>query len=445
MPLKEITDRLDEIFGLTEATTQKVVVVYAGRFQPFHKGHYETFTNVLKEFPHADVFIGTSDKVDLPKSPFNFKEKKQIISKMFSVKTNQIKQIKNPYAPKEILEKYPEDTVYITVVGKKDAERLGKGKYFDFYAKGDEEMEGYPEKGYIFIAPENNTLYKGAPLSGTVVRDTFSNADEAEKEELFKTLYGKLDKKIFKLITSKIKLDEQFEETINEGWGRKILAKLGLNPLGQILTKELSDLSKNGFYHYDPSDMALQHGIELDLRHHNYEDMQLIVRPNKDGDVGQMYVSDAISGKLVDVPKKFPVKAKTVLDIMKKIEKASVKESVEKGELASLVEAVNNKGFSKDQQKTIATYLKKLGYKSIETFNDSVLADYEDFGETKSLNIERGKRLAYSDKRKNGADNLTFVIRGENEDYPVENRWGQKVDDLDAQIKEMLELIKGSM
>jgi len=318
MPLKEITDRLDEIFGLTEATTQKVVVVYSGRFQPAHRGHYETFTNVLKEFPHADVFIGTSDKVDLPKSPFNFKEKKQIISKMFGVKSNQIKQIKNPYGPKEILEKYPEDTVYITVVGKKDAERLGKGKYFDFYAKGDEEMEGYPEKGYIFIAPENNTLYKGVPLSGTVVRDTFSNADEAEKEELFKTLYGKLDKKIFKLITSKIKLDESLNEA----------TKLG---------------------------------------------------------------------------------------------------------------------FSKDQQKTIATYLKKLGYKSIETFNDSVLADYEDFGETKSINIERGRRDAYSDKRKNGQDNLTFVIRGENEDYPVENRWGQKVDDLDAQIKEMLELIKGSM
>lgn len=115
------------------------------------------------------------------------------------------------------------------------------------------------------------------------------------------------------------------------------------------------------------------------------------------------------------------------------------------GKLVELVEAVNKKGFTKEQQKTIATYLKRIGFKNIETFDDSVIAEYDDSGETKSINIERGRRDAYSDKRKNGQDNLTFVIRGENEDYPVENRWGIKVDDLDAQIKEMLKMIKGSL
>ena len=209
----DILERLNNVLG--EAKQSKVVVVYAGRFQPFHKGHFETFTNVLKEFPHADIYIGTSNKVDLPKSPFNFKEKKQIITKMFGVKSNQVKEIKNPYAPKEILDKYPEDTVYVTVVGKKDGERLGKGKYFDFYAKGDDEMEGYPEKGYIYIAPENQTVYKGKPLSGTVVRETFASASDEDKQGLFKTLYGKFDKKIFDLITSKIKLDESFQ--LDEG------------------------------------------------------------------------------------------------------------------------------------------------------------------------------------------------------------------------------------
>lgn len=192
---------LDSIFEATQQSN--VVVVYAGRFQPFHKGHFETFQNVKKEFPKADIFIGTSDKVDPPKSPFNFKEKKSIMTTMFDIKQNEVVQVKNPYAPKEILDKYDEDTVFVTVVGKKDADRLSKGKYFEIYEGG--EMEnGYKDGGYIFVAPENSTKHNGESVSGTMVRNTFASAEDSEKEGLFKTLYGKLDKKIFKLITGKI-------------------------------------------------------------------------------------------------------------------------------------------------------------------------------------------------------------------------------------------------
>ena len=190
---------------LSEITQQKnIVVVYSGRFQPFHKGHFETFENVKKEFPKANVYIGTSDKVEMPKSPFNFKEKKSIMTTMFNVKAKEVVQVKNPYGPTEILEKYPEDTVYVAVLGKKDAERMGKGKYFDIY-KGQKLTEGYKDKGYIYVAPENSTTHKGQQVSGTLVRETFANAEDNEKEKLFKSLYGKMNKKIFKLITGKIK------------------------------------------------------------------------------------------------------------------------------------------------------------------------------------------------------------------------------------------------
>ena len=41
--------------------------------------HAEVYDRLQAKFPNAEVFIGTSDKVDGDKSPFNFKEK-QIIS-----------------------------------------------------------------------------------------------------------------------------------------------------------------------------------------------------------------------------------------------------------------------------------------------------------------------------------------------------------------------------
>lgn len=51
----------------------KTLVIYPGRFQPFHKGHAQVFQWLKNKF--GDAYIATSDKVEAPKSPFNFKEK----------------------------------------------------------------------------------------------------------------------------------------------------------------------------------------------------------------------------------------------------------------------------------------------------------------------------------------------------------------------------------
>ena len=112
------------------AGMDKVVVVYSGRFQPFHKGHYATYDNLVRKFGKDSVYIGTSNVTDSKKSPFNFKEKKAIMMKMFGIPSNKIVQIKNPYVPQEILKKYDSDTTgLIVVVGEKDQNRLS-GKYF---------------------------------------------------------------------------------------------------------------------------------------------------------------------------------------------------------------------------------------------------------------------------------------------------------------------------
>ena len=36
---------------------QKIVVIYVGRFQPFHKGHYSTYQHLVKKFGKDNVFI----------------------------------------------------------------------------------------------------------------------------------------------------------------------------------------------------------------------------------------------------------------------------------------------------------------------------------------------------------------------------------------------------
>jgi hypothetical protein len=189
---------LAEQILLEESTPiKKTIVVYVGRFQPFHKGHYATYSNLVKKFGKDNVYIGTSNKIEKPKSPFNFKEKKQIMTTMFGIPSNKIVEVKNPYAPTEILKNFDEETTaFVTVVGEKDSSRLG-GKYF---AKWDgHPTEGYKTKGYVYVSPALSSI------SGTDVRIGLSNGSEDQKQNFFTdTAYPKFNKQIFKLISDKL-------------------------------------------------------------------------------------------------------------------------------------------------------------------------------------------------------------------------------------------------
>jgi hypothetical protein len=205
--MNELSQFLVESILLEKADSiDKVVVVYSGRFQPFHKGHYATYDNLVRKFGKDSVYIGTSNVTDSKKSPFNFKEKKTIMTNMFGIPSNKIINIRNPYAPEEILNKYDEDTTgFITVVGEKDSSRLS-GKYFTAY-KG-KVTEPYLDRGYVYASPATAN-----PISGTDVRYWLSAGSEAERKKNFTKAYPKFDEQIFKLITLKLK---KLKECINE-------------------------------------------------------------------------------------------------------------------------------------------------------------------------------------------------------------------------------------
>jgi hypothetical protein len=204
--MKGLSNFLVETILGEAAGIDDVVVVYSGRFQPFHKGHYATYENLIRKFGKDNVYIGTSNVTDSKKSPFNFKEKKAIMMKMFGIPSNKIFNIKNPYAPQEILNKFDSDTTgFITVVGEKDSSRLS-GKYFTPY-KGKVE-QGYLDKGYVYASPAQPNA-----ISGTDVRYWLSSGSEAERKKNFTKAYPKFDDQIFKLITLKLK---SLKECINE-------------------------------------------------------------------------------------------------------------------------------------------------------------------------------------------------------------------------------------
>lgn len=202
---------VEQILLEEKSPIKNVVVVYVGRFQPMHKGHHQVYEHLVKKFGKKNVFIGTSNKVQRPKSPFNFKEKREIMTTMFGIPRNKIVEVKNPYAPTEVLKKFnEEETAFVTVVGKKDATRLG-GKYFDKW--DGKPTHGYKEKGYIYVSPAFGSI------SGTETRNGLSVGSEEQKKSFFKDrAYGKYNEKIFRMIADKLNEGIEISKETIEDW-----------------------------------------------------------------------------------------------------------------------------------------------------------------------------------------------------------------------------------
>ena len=231
------------------------VVVYAGRFQPFHRGHYDAYQRLVSEFGSANVYIATSNDTSSEKSPFSFNEKKEIATKMFGVPSTKFVKVSNPYRPVEVLKKYDGQTIaYIAAVGEKDATRL-QGKYFKPY-RG-KAGYGYDEIGYTFPIPAEKN-----PISGTDVRNGLGSGDKETAKKFFLKVYPKFDKDIFKMITTK--LNEGFPGGIGVGLDlpggyingaptgsvTELVSGYELNPydpIGELITKVVTEEAFNQF------------------------------------------------------------------------------------------------------------------------------------------------------------------------------------------------------
>ena len=203
--------KLKELFEKIES--KKLVVVLAGRFQPFHRGHFESYKWLCKKFGEENVWIATSNKTNFNPaagdvSPFTFKEKKEIMVSMYDINPRRIIQCKNPaFSPVEIFDLYKGfPIIYISAVGKKDEERYKTGTFFrplprPFVLRDAEALATTEDDvGYYVEVP-----MQVKDLSGTIVRDELKKARGDDREILFRRFFGKYDSIIDALIVAKLK------------------------------------------------------------------------------------------------------------------------------------------------------------------------------------------------------------------------------------------------
>lgn len=204
---KEIARPLIKL--LLEAT--QPVAILPGRFQPFHRGHYEAYKYLVDKFGPDRVYIATSDKTEPGRSPFNFAEKQQIITKMFGIDPSRVVQTVSPYKPVEITSQLPPGTPVILGMGEKDASRM---KGFASQPGDVSQMQGYDTPYGNTASP---TIYSMTvpmvsgedDVSGERARQVFASGDQAAIQTLFQQMYGKADPELMAMVTGKVAQSSQ--------------------------------------------------------------------------------------------------------------------------------------------------------------------------------------------------------------------------------------------
>ena len=207
---------------ITEQKIKTVIAIYPGRFQPMGPHHVQTYNWLAKKFGKANTFVVTSDKVKLPKSPLNFKEKQSIINK-HGIKN--VVQVRNPYQSVELLKDFdPETTAAVFMVGEKDAKRLG-GKFFRPW-EGVANV-GYRDGAYTLVAPHVSLKVPGiGEMSGTTLRQSLANANAG----MFKDIMKFYNKSIHQMVLDKFKNLQ--EETIGNFLLKYPINEVSLNSVG---------------------------------------------------------------------------------------------------------------------------------------------------------------------------------------------------------------------
>lgn len=245
--------RIVELLGDT-TSNKELVVVYGGRFQPFHPGHFAVYNYLIKEFSKDSVWITTSDVTDYsswqkyldrtekykqrldayyeklkqyqtkvlqgrkvkeprkpvaPKqptitSPFSFEEKKKIITTLFNVPSRKIVKAHNPtFSPTELLERFSQP-VFVSVVSEKDVSRY-KGMEKLPAGWDLKDLETADKTLYYYVVP-----MQSGGISATEIRTVLGdpNTTIEEKEVFFKRVYPRFDREVFYLMVSKLVLEE---------------------------------------------------------------------------------------------------------------------------------------------------------------------------------------------------------------------------------------------
>lgn len=223
------------ILALFEADSIEPVVVFPGRFHPFHKGHKSIYESLKSQYPNSKVVIATSGKTNDTDSPFTFEEKKQMMI-LAGIPADAIMEVKtSPYNIEEYVNALDidEDTnsLYLAV-SQKDMD--GPDARFQFpttglamTAKGKEKaLQRLPaeekdirpvgdkasRRAYVITLDTKPFNVAGFSVKSASEIRNILGGDVDTAKQAFVDLYDKYNEEVFNLIRTKLAKEEQMEQ-----------------------------------------------------------------------------------------------------------------------------------------------------------------------------------------------------------------------------------------
>jgi hypothetical protein len=203
------------------------IVIYPGRFHPFHRGHLASYDYLVKKYGTDSVYIATSDVQAPVTSPFSYTDKVQMMTKL-GVPSSHIVRVKNPYQAREIYDSIPnaENTALIYAISEKDMQ--GDGARFKFGIKKNGEpsyMQPMPEDlkllkpltqhAYVTVTPTVNFQVRGIDAnSASQIRKAYIEGSDADRDSIIADLYGEVYPELRDTFDARLGLNEKVQGII---------------------------------------------------------------------------------------------------------------------------------------------------------------------------------------------------------------------------------------
>ena len=196
---------------------KKTFVIYPGRFHPFHKGHKGVYNYLSSKYGGKDVYITTTDVVELPKSPFSFDEKVKMMT-LTGVPLNKIIKVKNNYNLQSLVGQIPidinRDNIIFAVSEKDMAEdprfsrftkKDGSPSYLQPIPKNLTKLQPAITHGYIDTVPTTDFTVLGKPArSASELRSQYVKLNPQQRKSFITDLFGKYDDVVYNIMNNKL-------------------------------------------------------------------------------------------------------------------------------------------------------------------------------------------------------------------------------------------------
>lgn len=191
-----------------------IIVVYPGRFHPFHLGHKASYDWLVNKFGEG-VYIATSNVQNDTDSPFSYSDKVQMMTRL-GIPASHVVQTRNPYQVKEITDNLTAEekatTALVFAVSAKDAERFsfkpkknGEPSYLQPLPENLKKLKPMSKQGYVVITPTVNFRVKGQDAnSASEIRKLYQKGNTTDRTNIITDLYGAPDAAIQEIFDQRL-------------------------------------------------------------------------------------------------------------------------------------------------------------------------------------------------------------------------------------------------